>query len=157
MNRITIGLACAFLLLACRVFTGPDPAVPTDLPPSTSAPNPTATNPPLPTDTAQPTSTLGPTDTPEPPSCYHWDEITVSMAGDWVCVYGTAYSHVGQRRIDFSPQSNTFFVIDSVYYYPNLSAGSCIVAEGTIEIFDGKIPFITLRDGLYKCEAWMID
>lgn len=156
-NGIAIGLACAFLLLACRALTGPDPVVPTEPPTSTNAPVPTATIPPLPTDTARPTPLPGPTDTPEPPSCYKWDQVTRSMAGDFVCVYGTAYSHVGQSRIDFSPKPNTFFVIDPVYYYPELSAGSCVVVKGVIEVFSGGIPFITVRDGLYKCESWMLE
>jgi hypothetical protein len=94
--------------------------------------------------------------TPEP-SCYRWDEITLDMAGEVVCVYGVAYSHQGQSRIDFSPVKNSFFLIDTVYYYPNLTEGSCVVAEEKVEIFDNKIPYMTIHGKLYKCEPWMME
>ena len=94
--------------------------------------------------------------TPEA-SCYRWDEITLDMAGQVVCVYGVAYSHQGQSRIDFSPEKNSFFLIDTVYYYPNLTEGSCVVAEEKVEIFDKKIPFMTIHGKLLKCEPWMME
>ena len=94
--------------------------------------------------------------TPEP-SCNRWDEITLDLAGQEVCVYGVAYSHQGQSRIDFSPEKNSFFLIDAVYYYPNLAEGSCVVAEEKVEIFDNKIPFMTIHGKLYKCEPWMME
>ena len=153
-NGLAAGLVCVLILLACRAVAGVVPTAPAIV---TSVPSVTASSVPLPTSTLIPAPTTGPTQTPEPPSCYKWDQITVSMAGDFVCVYGTAYSHVGQSRIEFSSQPNTFFVIDPVYYYPDLSVGSCVVVKGVIEVFDGRIPFITIRNGLYKCESWMIE
>jgi hypothetical protein len=95
-------------------------------------------------------------DSPEP-SCYRWDEITMDMAGEVVCVYGIAYSHQGQSRIDFSPDKNSFFLIDAIYYYPNLSEGSCVVAREKVEVFDHKIPFMTIRGKLFKCDPWMME
>lgn len=141
--------ACILLLLACRLFAAPVDIVPTPVPTFTMQVIPVATN------TLEPTSAPQPTDVPETPSCYRWDEVTLAMAGEKVCVYGVAYSHQGQSRIDFSSARNSFFLIDPVYYYPNLSAGSCIVAEEVVEVFDGKIPFMTIKNGLYKCEPWM--
>jgi hypothetical protein len=91
------------------------------------------------------------------PSCYRWDEITLEMAGEVVCVYGIAYSHQGQSRIDFSPEKNSFFLIDAAYYYPNLSEGSCVVAEEKVEVFDKTIPFMTIRGKLFKCKPWMME
>jgi hypothetical protein len=79
------------------------------------------------------------------------------MAGEVVCVYGVAFSHQGQSRIDFSPEKNSFFLIDSRYYYPNLAEGVCVVAEQKVEVFDGKIPFMTISGELYKCEPWMLE
>lgn len=105
---------------------------------------------------ALPASTETTVATPEP-SCYRWDEITLDMAGEVVCVYGVAYSHQGQSRIDFSPEKNSFFLIDSIYYYPNLTEGSCVVAEQKVEVFDNKIPFMTIQGKLYKCEPWMME
>ncbi len=79
------------------------------------------------------------------------------MAGEEVCVYGVDFSHQGQNRIDFSPEKNSFFLIDTVYYYPNLAEGSCVVAEQEVEVFDGKIPFMTINGELFNCEPWMLE
>jgi hypothetical protein len=155
--RILIaGFACLVLMLACSLVTGsPDePAAP---PPT--EPQPASSNTPRPTDPPKPTNTTAPTPTPPPPepSCYKWDQITLDMAGEVVCVYGEAFSHQGQSRIDFSPEKNSFFLIDTQYYYPNLSEGVCVVAEEKVEIFDNKIPFMTINGDLYKCEPWMME
>lgn len=156
----TIALLVA--TLACSLVTGTGvPEAPASLPDSTATtrvePTATPSNPPPATDTPMPTSTTGPTDTPPPPSCYKWDQITLEMAGEVVCVYGVAFSHQGKRRIDFSPEKNSFFLIDSVYYYPNLAEGSCVVAEEEVEVFDGRIPFMTINGELFKCDPWMLE
>ena len=151
--------ACLLLMLACSLFNTPDTTVdePVSVPSATVMVKPTASHTPRPTNTARPTNTSGPTNTPQPPSCYKWDQITLDMAGETICVYGIAYSHQGQSRIDFSPEKNSFFLIDSVYYYPNLAEGSCVVAEEKVEVFDGKIPFMNIHGKLYKCEPWMLE
>jgi hypothetical protein len=150
--------AFAATLLACSFFSrlapsAPSPTAPGIPPTFTFVPAPIPTNTPLslPTNTARPQNTP----TEETPSCYRWDEITIQMAGQTVCVYGVAYSHQGQSRIDFSPAPNTFFLIDTVYYYPNLESGTCVVAEQKVEVFDHSIPFMTINGELYNCEAWM--
>ena len=150
------GLVCLLLALACST-SAPTADEPTSVPSTTATTvvEPTATDTPRPTNTPRPTSTTGPTDTPEPPSCYKWDQITLDMAGQVVCVFGIAYSHQGQSRIDFSPEKNTFFLIDTVYYYPNLGKGSCVAAEEKVEVYDNKIPFMTINGELYICEPWM--
>jgi hypothetical protein len=155
---IAVGMACTLLILACSVFSTPTPSVPTSPPTSNTEQLPVASNMPPSINSPEPVNTPEPkpTDTSKTPSCYRWDEITLEMAGETVCVYGTAYSHQGQSRIDFSPEKNTFFLIDPVYYYPNLSTGTCVVAEQKVEVFDGKIPFMTIKNGeLFKCEPWM--
>ena len=148
--------ACVLLLLACSLVSPPtsEPPPPTEPP---TEEQPTATEPPPPTPTKVPPTVPVETEPPthEAPSCYKWDQITIDMAGETVCVYGIAYSHAGQSRIDFSPEKNSFFLIDSTYYYPNLESGVCVVAEEKVEIFDKKIPFMTLNGDLYKCEPWM--
>lgn len=147
---------CAVILLACNFVSnlGQPAPLPTDvLPTITPVPPAVTTETPVPTQTSRPL----PTATEEEPSCYRWDQVTTSMAGQVVCVYGVAYSHQGQSRIDFSPKPNTFFLIDTVYYYPNLEAGSCVVAEEMVEVFDGRIPFMTINGKLYNCEPWMLD
>ena len=153
LRNIAVGMACLLLTLACGQISAPANAeTPVDTPSEIPSEEPTA----KPSDTPRPTSTTGPTDTPQPPPCYKWDEITLDMAGDIVCVYGVAYSQQGQSRIDFSPEKNSFFLIDPVYYYPELGDGVCVVAEEEVEVFDGTIPFMTIRGGLYKCEPWML-
>jgi hypothetical protein len=151
-------LACLALMLACSLVTGsPDePSAPPSEEPQ--EPQPAASNTPRPTDPPKPTSTTAPTVPPPPPDdplCYKWDQITLDMAGEEVCVYGVAYSHQGKSRIDFSPEKNSFFLIDANYYYPNLAEGVCVVAIQDVEVFDGKIPFMTINGDLKKCLDWM--
>jgi hypothetical protein len=155
LKIVAAGVVCLMLTLACS-FTSVSAPSPTPPEPTITASNtPVPTNTARPTNTPRPTSTTGPTNTPEPPSCYKWDQITTDMAGQVVCVFGVAYSHQGQSRIDFSPEKNTFFLIDTVYYYPNLGKGSCVAAEEKVEVYDGKIPFMTINGELYICEPWM--
>jgi hypothetical protein len=159
---VITGVACLLLTLACSLTATPgNPQVPASAPSATATvvvePTAQPSNTPRPTNTARPTLTSGPTNTPEPPPCYKWDQITLDMAGEVACVYGVAYSHQGQSRIDFSPDKNSFFLIDPVYYYPELGNGVCVVAEEKVEIFDGKIPFMTIHGDLYKCEPWMLE
>lgn len=161
-QTLIASLACFTLILACGLFSAPasqpspvdEPIAPSPKPQSAASNTPRPTEPPQPTDTAEPPTLPPPTDTP---SCYKWDQITLDMAGDTVCVYGIAFSHQGQSRIDFSPEKNSFFLIDATYYYPNLSEGACVVAEEELEIFDNKIPFMTINGDLYKCEPWMME
>lgn len=154
---VFIGVACLMLTIACSMSSAQGTGdTPTSAPSATAVVlEPTSTSTPRPTNTPRPTSTTGPTKTPEPPSCYKWDQITIDMAGQEVCVFGIAYSHQGRSRVDFSPEKNTFFLIDTVYYYPNLDKGSCIVAYQKVEVFDGKIPFMTINGDLFICEPWM--
>lgn len=155
MLRVLIALGvCLLLTLACSSAVPAEPTS-TPAPTETKVVVPTATDTPRPTNTPRPTRTPAATHTPEPPSCYKWDEITLDMAGQVTCVFGIAYSHQGQSRIDFSPEKNSFFLIDAVYYYPNLAKGSCVAAEEKVEIFDSKIPFMTINGELYICEPWM--
>lgn len=149
-------LACLMLMLACSLVNG-SPDEPPAPPPE--VPKPAPSNTPRPTDPPKPTNTVEPTVAPptQEPSCYKWDQITLDMAGEVACVYGVAFSHQGQSRIDFSPEKNSFFLIDSTYYYPNLAEGVCVVAEEEVEVFDGKIPFMTINGDLYKCEPWMME
>ena len=157
---ILTSLILLCLILACSLFSAPanEPAAPAEDPvASPTRPQASNTSPPTdppPTETAEPTV---PPPTEETFSCYKWDEITLDMAGEVVCVYGVAFSHQGQSRIDFSPEKNSFFLIDTVYFYPNLSEGACVVAEEEVEIFDNKIPFMTINGDLYKCEPWMME
>ncbi len=109
------------------------------------------------TEAPEPVETEAPTEAPaQEPSCYRWDEVTLDMADSEVCVYGVAYSEQGQSRVDFSEEKNSFFLIDTTHYYPELGEGVCLYTTGMIQVFDGKIPYIDITNGkLYKCEPWM--
>jgi hypothetical protein len=152
---------CAILLLLlvdCSYLSPPeDPGRPDTGQNITLSIEPLANDASLPTETAQPTGASLPTSTPESPSCVKWDQITLDMVGQVVCVYGVAYSHQGQSRIDFSPEKDSFFLIDMEYYYPELTEGSCVVAKQVVEVYDSRIPFMTLNADLYKCEPWMLE
>ena len=159
LRIVVAGLACLALILACSLADSSpeEPSAPPPEEPQPAASDTPPPEPPKPTDTAAPPTPTLPPPTPEEPSCYKWDQITIDMAGEEVCVYGIAFSHQGQSRIDFSPEKNSFFLIDATYYYPNLAEGACVVAIQDVEVFDGKIPFMTISGDLYKCEPWMME
>ena len=155
---IVVSIASLVLaLLACSTFSSPgSPVSSASEPAPTEEVQPVESEAPT-TETEEPASSPEPTEASAESDCYRWDVITMDLAGEEVCVYGTAYSHEGQSRLDFSPEKNSFFLIDPVYFYPDLKEGSCVVAIQKVEVFDHKIPFMTLKDGLYKCEPWMME
>lgn len=80
------------------------------------------------------------------------------MEGRKVCVYGIVYdlysTNQTSTRIKFTSQPNTFFLYDSNSIYPGLSAGYCVAAEEVVQLYDNKIPYMSVS-GLYECEPWM--
>jgi len=116
----------------------------------------------------RPTSTSRPKPTSTPRSssnssssgsqCYHWSEIKTSMVGKKVCVYGKAfdiyYTNQTSTRIKFTSQPNTFFIYSVNYVYPDLREGDCVLAEEVVQLWENKIPFMSLT-ALYHCEDWM--
>jgi len=106
--------------------------------------------------TIQPTRFKTPTPT-EPP-CIRWDKISLSMAGRKVCVYGIVYNIYSTNetatRINFTSQGNSFFIYDINHVYPDIKAGDCVVAEEVVQLYNKKIPYMSVS-GLYKCESWM--
>lgn len=109
----------------------------------TSTPNPTL--PPQPTPKPRPTPTE---------SCLRWDQVTYLMEGQYLCVYGKVHSNYetdnSWTRIKFSPLSDTFFIEDISYTYPDLKTGDCVQAYGIIRLY-GKIPHIQTNGELYHC------
>lgn len=138
-----------FLLMSYFLFSilSPTSAQPSYTPPPPTVPAlPTR----IPTKVKTPTSSA--------PPCIRWDNITPSMTGRKVCVYGTVYSIYNTNetatRIKFTSQANTFFLYDTNYIYPDLKTGDCVAAEEVVQLFDNKIPFMSVS-GLYVCESWM--
>ena len=106
---------------------------------------------------ALPTSTPRPRPTPTHKPCLRWDRIRPSMRGDEVCVYGIVQSLYSTNetwtRIQFTDEPNRFFVSSTLYIFPDLKAGDCFQANGTVQTYD-FIPYLE-TDELYYCEAWM--
>jgi len=102
--------------------------------------------------------TKGKTPTPSAPPCIRWDKVTASMEGRKVCVYGAVYNIYNTNetatRIEFTSQPNTFFLYDANYIYPDLRQGDCVAAEEVVQLYDNKIPYMSVS-GLYVCETWM--
>lgn len=98
------------------------------------------------------------TPTPQSSNCIHWTEITSSMNGQRICVFGDVYSIYNTQetatRINFSSERNNFFLYDIKYVYPDLGKGDCVVAEEILQLYNNKIPFMEISS-LYKCEPWM--
>jgi hypothetical protein len=90
--------------------------------------------------------------------CFRWDQIKASMDGDEVCVYGTVhsvyYTAETWTRIRFTSEANNFFLFSSLYTFDDLSSGSCVQANGTVELYE-RIPFVNVGDTLYYCDPWM--
>jgi hypothetical protein len=129
---------------------------------STTAPLPTTVQRPI--NTQQPTATEWPTPlaiirvtATQGFTCYQWSEITPSMAGRKVCVYGTVANiyntTVSSTRIKFTSKPNSFFLDDVEYIFPDLRVGDCAYAEDYVRLYN-NIPYMSISD-LYHCEAWM--
>ena len=118
--------------------------------------------------TSQPTPRPAPTFTPRPvvntveyrnplSDCYRWDEITTSMNGDEVCVYGTVVRH--SENFDsfltnfYFGTLEQFFLV-SIDRWPS-KEGKCISATGIVQLNTAKVPYLKIGGVLYQCEAWM--
>lgn len=116
--------------------------------------SPTPTNAPLPTHV--PTKIKTPT--VQASNCIHWSQISLSMEGRKICIYGTVDSiystNETSTRIKFNSQPNTFFLYDVNFVYPGLKGGDCVSAEEVLQLYDNKIPYMQVS-ALYKCESWM--
>lgn len=112
------------------------------------------------TPTSVPTRTPRPTFTPQPllptrETCYLWNQVTPSMEGKRICVYGTVHAvyvtNETATRIRFTAESNRFFLFSSNYVFKDLAAGSCVQAYGVVELYE-RIPFLNIGDELYYCD-----
>ncbi|MBN2555130.1 MAG: zinc-ribbon domain-containing protein [Anaerolineales bacterium] len=114
------------------------------------------------------TSVVETTPTPEPdpeatsiaaqgvePDCVRWDQVSLSDEGRRMCVYGVLrrwfeiedYPFVAL----FSESGGTFYIVDSARSHREVQPGTCIMAEGTIEIMRGVRPFIDAGGTLQAC------
>ncbi|HEY69346.1 MAG TPA: hypothetical protein G4O08_02055 [Anaerolineae bacterium] len=150
----------AMLITACGLFSSlmaTETPVPTETPTPTETPLPTATA----TATRRPTNTPRPrlptrTPTEDPSRCRHWTEITVSDAGDSLCVWGEIHgawwdSNQGAFFITFSGEANSFYVVSYGWYF-EVDAGDCVEAHGRIDsIGNSPVMVVEAYNDLYYC------
>jgi|YelNatPaOPRAMG01_1025707.scaffolds.fasta_scaffold75292_1 hypothetical protein len=115
-------------------------------PPPTSTPLPTH----VPTKIKTPTAQAS--------NCIHWSQISTSMEGRKICIYGKVESiyktNETSTRIKFTSQPNSFFLYNVNFIYPDLKVGDCVLADEVLQLYDNKIPYMEIS-ALYKCEPWM--
>jgi hypothetical protein len=100
------------------------------------------------------------TTSPNVGSCYRWDQVTVSMAGQVVCVYGTIYKITnykpGHNRFFFTSQPNSFFMYSSVAgdFIHNsgggVAPGDCMRKTAEIQVNAG-IPSMDVGNSFQSC------
>ncbi len=93
--------------------------------------------------------------TPSGPECISWDEITLKMVGETVCVYGELRRWFQVTDIPyvaiFSEDPGTFAFVDREQTYPQFRPGTCITAQGVIEDMRSTRPFIDVLQNLREC------
>lgn len=92
--------------------------------------------------------------------CYIWSDITKSMIGQYVCVYGEVYNtrDVGNYGNDFQilfskEPFDFYFEVFGGYF--DLEPGDCIYFEGEIMQDSFGHPYFEIDDFIYECETWM--
>ena len=105
-----------------------------------------------------PTRSVIKTKEPQESSCLRWEQVTLSQAGQEICVYGIVYAlyptNETATRIKFTSTKNTFFLSDGYGYYPDLRTGECVYAIETLLVYNNQIPYMDI-DKLYECENSM--
>jgi len=119
---------------------------PTILPTSTSMPSPI------------PTATQTSVSSSLPNNCTLWSNIDLEDAGREMCVYGELLSWwFGSDTYEsvaiFSQEEGAFILVDRINTYPEFGKGSCIWADGEIQIMQDVRPYIELKGKLNKCEG----
>jgi len=140
---VAAALILAAVTLACAALV---PDVPAEPPQAATVELPDA-----------PTEQAGPTLPPEPAAttdpCVLWDQVTVAMKGEVVCMRGVITEFDQSRQVgtrySFSDKSGTFFLFSAKYEITNpntgktIAPGTCVEVTGTIEVQADR-PFISL-------------
>jgi hypothetical protein len=137
-----------------------------------TASTPTQTGTPLPiiTVTVGPTRSAVPesTETPQPSlvptlasGCVLWDQVTLEDEGEVMCVYGVIKRWFASGDIPFvaifSEDLGTFSFVDYNQTFSEAKPGTCIVAEGPIEVMRATRPFIDLNGIIEICPVDLIE
>ena len=136
------------------------------------APTPTLTitPPPVITVTVGPTRSAvpEPTETPRPSpvpteasGCVSWEQVSLEDEGEVMCVYGVIRRWFASGDIPFvaifSEDLGTFAFVDYTQTFSEAKPGTCIVAEGPIEVMRGSRPYIDLDGVLELCPEDLIE
>jgi len=98
--------------------------------------------------TPAPTLEITPTATPNP--CPQWDQVTLEMAGQAICVRGIIrridISRTGSHW-DFADNRTGFFAVSSYLgWHPitgkDMSVGDCVAITGVIQVLSNGRPYI---------------
>lgn len=103
-------------------------------------------------------STLPPLDsTEEGPSCLSWEDITDDMLGQVVCVQGEVKRWFSIPDIPFlaifTEEVGTFAIVDRLGPHPEVRPGTCIRANGPIEVMRGPRLFIDVQGEIEFCDT----
>jgi len=89
------------------------------------------------------------------PGCVQWDQVSLSDEGRRMCVYGVLRRWFEVEDYPFvalfSESGGTFYIVDSTRPHRDVQSGTCIMAEGTVEIMRGVRPFIDAAGTLQEC------
>jgi hypothetical protein len=106
--------------------------------------------------------TLQPTPIPTVSSgCVSWEQVSLEYEGEVMCVYGVIKRWFASGDIPFvvifSEDLGTFAFVDYTRTFSEAKPGTCITAEGPIEIMRGTRPFIDLDGVLELCPEDLIE
>jgi hypothetical protein len=109
-----------------------------------------------------------PTETPQPSpvptlasGCVFWEQVSLEDEGKVMCVYGVIRRWFASGDIPFvaifSEDLGTFAFVDYTQTFSEAKPGTCIVAEGPIEVMRGVRPYIDLDGAIELCPEDLIE
>ena len=111
---------------------------------------------PRPTNTPQANIVLG-RSTPTHNPCLRWDQITATLNGQKVCVYGVLANYKENWELEqtnfYFGSPEEFFLVSN-YRWNDVVEGECISTTGEVQLNTYKTPYIKVEE-IYKCETWM--
>ena len=150
---LVISTLAGIVLLGC----GPSAQVIQTSIAQTQAAMPTITEASTPTIISLPTRipTTIPTPTSVASNCLRWSQITGSMVGEDICVYGIVnkVDHI-YYKIRFSADPTAFFLASGTYLY-DVNVGDCVFTKGKVLESAEGVPYMNPDQWLYRCESWM--
>ena len=152
-KKITLGTIIGYLFLCFILISAYGIIKDTFLFPLIYPPPPTLTRPVF----TQPATSVALSATPAR-SCTHWAEITATMKGQQLCVYGkvaTLREYLGASQIRFGGDDEFFFSSGAIYY-PEVQPAACVFATGEILLSAEDVPYINVDENpVYLCDPWM--